>query len=188
MTEKKYSLMDRWRCLFRKEFYMILPNYIFFLIPIASIMAYLSHRYIDNWIGWKFPIPRPYNFIFFGVSLIVGFAGILWVYSYLILEGEGGPCPPFTSKTKRLVKTGAYSLCRHPSILFKLFGVIGLGCAFESISFLLIVIPTLLVFSLLANKKMQEDPLIEKFGDEYLEYKKKTPMLIPDFWKAFGWR
>lgn len=165
---------------------MILPNYFFFLIPLASGMAYMCHRWLDPLVGWKFPVPSPYNFIFFGLTLTAGFLGLLWVYSYLILEGEGGPCPPFTSKTRQLVKTGPYAYVRHPSILVKLMGVIGLGFAFESLSFIILVIPLLLTGSLLANWRMQEKPLIEKFGDEYLEYKKNTPMIVPNIFLMFS--
>jgi len=189
MTDKiQFTAKDRLMCLFRKEFYMIIPNYILFLIPIASLMAYLAHRYLDPLIGWKFPVPRPYNFILFGFCLVAGFIGLLWVYSYLILEGGGGPCPPFTSKTNCLVKTGPYKYVRHPSILVKLLGVIGLGCAFESLSFILIIVPVLLASSLYNNKKFQEGPMTEKFGQEYIDYINNTPMLIPDFWKMFGWK
>jgi protein-S-isoprenylcysteine O-methyltransferase Ste14 len=187
MTEKTtFTPADRLRCLFRKEFYMILPNYICFLIPMASLMAYLSHRFIDKWLGWTLPIPYPFNFIVFGFCLIFGFFGLLWTYSYLILEGGGGPCPPFTAKTKCMVKTGPYKYVRHPSILAKLLGVIGLGVAFQSVSFLIIVIPTLLSFSLYNNYIFQEKPMIKQFGEEFTEYKKNTPMLIPDFAKLLG--
>ena len=189
MTEKsKYTAKDRLMCLFRREFFMIIPNYVLFLIPVSSLMAYLAKRYIDTPLGWKFPIPQPYNYFIFAFMLVTGFIGLLWVYSYLILEGEGGPCPPFTSKTKCLVKTGPYALSRHPSILVKLYGVVGLGIAFQSLSFIIIVIPILLTGSLYNNTRFQEKPLIEKFGDEYLEYKKETPILFPDLWKLFGWK
>lgn len=179
-NKPSFTPMDRFKCLFRKEFYMILPNYIFFLIPLASGMAYLSRRYIDSYMGWNFLLNSPYNFVVFFICLVFGFIGLLWTYSYLILEGEGGPCPPFTSKTTSLVKTGPYALVRHPSILAKLTGVIGLGFAFQSLSFIIIIIPLLLSGSLLANKLFQEKPLVEKFGDEYLEYKRNTPMIFPN--------
>lgn len=184
--KREFAPIDRLRCLFRREFYMIIPNYVFFLIPLASLMAFLAKKYIDTPLGWGFPIPQPYNFIIFAFTLVTGFLSLLWVYSYLILEGEGGPCPPFTSKTTCLVKTGPYALCRHPSIVVKLYGVIGLGIAFESLSFILIVVPLLLAGSLFNNTRFQEKPLIEKFGDEYLEYKKNTPMLFPGISKLFG--
>ncbi len=187
-----YTPMDRLKCLFRKEFYMIIPNYVFFLIPLASLMAFLSYRYLDPFIAsyikiWKygknFPIPSPYNYWVSGIIIFLSGLGLLWVYSYLILEGEGGPCPPFTSKTKRLVTCGPYKYVRHPSILAKLFGVIGLGIAFRSLSFILIVVPLLLAGSLYNNRRFQEIPLEEKFGKEYIEYRQNTPALIPNPFK-----
>lgn len=185
---REFTPKERLMCLFRKEFYMILPTYFLFLIPVSCLLAYLSRTYLDKWIGWKFPVPSPHNFIIFGLFIVIGFIGLLWTYSYLILDGQGGPCPPFTSKTKCLVKTGPYAYVRHPSILAKLIGVIGLGFAFQSLSFLLIVIPILLAGSLYNNKIFQEKPLEKQFGEEYLEYKRNTPMLIPNFRKLIGGR
>lgn len=192
--ERNFTAADRLRCLFRKEFYMIIPNYVLFLIPISALTAWGCKIYVDPWIYsrfplWiapdKFPIRFPYNLIIFGIILIVSGVSLLWVYSYLILEGEGGPCPPFTSKTRRLVVTGPYHYVRHPSILVKLFGVIGLGIAFRSLSFLIIVIPILLAGSLYNNWRFQEIPLREKFGKKYVDYRNSTPALFPDLGKLF---
>jgi protein-S-isoprenylcysteine O-methyltransferase Ste14 len=187
----EFKAIDRFKCLFRKEFYSIIPNYLFLLIPAACSMAYLCKTFLDPFISgflpfWRFPIPTPYNLVIFALILAASGLGLLLTYSYLILEGEGGPCPPFTSKTKRLVKNGPYRVVRHPSIYFKLAGVIGLGMAFESLSFIFIVVPVLLAVSLFMNFEYQEKPLKEKFGMEYEEYKKSTPALIPDFRKLLG--
>lgn len=188
MEEKNFSAGDRLACLFRKEFYSIIPVYLFILIPFASILAYVFGRFVDPWVQsrlpwWSAHIPSPWNIIFLGAVLAGCGLWLLWIYSYLILEGEGGPCPPFTDKTKRLVTSGPYKYVRHPSILPKFFGVIGLGLAFGSLSFLIVGIPVLLFISLHLNYRMQEDPLIAKFGDEYLAYKERTPALFPRFWK-----
>lgn len=183
-----FSLRDRFMCLFRKEFYSIIPFYLTVLIPSASVMAYLCRTYLDPFISarigwWRFPQIYPANLYIFAIILILAGCGLLWTYSYLILEGHGGPCPPFTSKTDRLVNSGPYAHVRHPSILFKLLGVTGLGVAFESLSFILLIVPLLLCISLYLNLRCQEEPLDERLKGEYREYRENTPALIPSFFR-----
>lgn len=104
---------------------------------------------------------------------------LFWSYTFLILEGEGGPVPPFSAKTRRLVRTGPYRVVRHPSILAKLLGVTGLGLVFNSWSFLAGILPVLLAWSLAWNGSRQDGDLIRVFGQEYLDYRQQTPMLFP---------
>ncbi|NJN24517.1 MAG: isoprenylcysteine carboxylmethyltransferase family protein [Cyclobacteriaceae bacterium] len=42
---------------------------------------------------------------------------------------------------------------------------------------------TLVILYFLVGIYLEERKLIEAFGEKYIEYKKKTPMLIPRFWK-----
>jgi protein-S-isoprenylcysteine O-methyltransferase Ste14 len=179
-----FSPAHRLGCLFRKEFYSIIPFYLLCLIPLASLLAYACRTLLDPLIQrhlpeWRFPIAPPWSWALFLVILTASGTWLLWIYSYLILEGEGGPCPPFTEKTRRLVTCGPYRHVRHPSILAKLLGVTGLGVAFGSLSFILIAVPLLLAASIILNRRFQEPPLVEKFGEEYLEYMRRTPAIIP---------
>lgn len=176
-----FSMQDRLRCFFRFEQMVVYPIYCGCLIPFASYLAYLAKNHLDPWLGLEnfSLIPTPWNWLAFAICLLVGGLILVYSYSYLILEGEGGPVPPWSSQTRRLVVTGPYTYIRHPSIWAKLIGVCGLGLAFNSISFLVIVIPLLMVWSVLWNRHRQDEGLILAFGDEYLAYKEKTPMLIP---------
>ncbi len=181
---EEFSFSQRLGCLFHRNFYPIIPFYLFVLIPSASLMAFLFARHVDPWIQahlgwWVFPVNPRLRYFLFGTALILSGLGLLWVYSYLILEGRGGPCPPFTEEPRRLVICGPYAMVRHPSIVFKLTGVLGLGVAFGSLSFILIGVPLLLGVSLYLNRRGQEDPLEAEFGEAYREYRNRTPALIP---------
>lgn len=177
-----FNMRDRLRCFFRFEQMVVYPIYCGCLIPFASYLAYLAKTHLDPWLGLEnfSLISSPWNWLAFAICLLVGGLILVYSYSYLILEGEGGPVPPWSSQTRRLVVIGPYTYIRHPSIWAKLIGVCGLGLAFNSVSFLAIVIPLLMVWSVLWNRHRQDEGLILAFGDEYLAYKAKTPMLIPN--------
>ncbi|MGM9992651.1 MAG: methyltransferase family protein [Candidatus Bruticola sp.] len=177
-----FTFQDRLRCFFRFEQMVVYPIYCGCLIPFASYLAYLAKTRIDPWLGLDKVsiINAPWNWLAFAICLLVGGLILVYSYSYLILEGEGGPVPPWSSQTRRLVTTGPYTYIRHPSIWAKLIGVCGLGLAFNSPSFLAIVIPLLMVWSVFWNRNRQDEGLILAFGDEYLRYKEQTPMLIPN--------
>lgn len=177
-----FTMRDRLRCFFRFEQMVVYPIYCGCLIPFASYLAYLAKTNLDPWLGLEnfSIIGAPWNWLAFILCLLIGGLILVYSYSYLILEGEGGPVPPWSSQTRRLVVTGPYTYIRHPSIWAKLIGVCGLGLAFNSVSFLAIVIPLLMVWSVLWNRHRQDEGLILAFGDKYLAYKDRTPMLIPN--------
>ena len=160
----------------------MLPVYLLGLIPPCIAAAFFC-RWLDGKFGFSPLPPAPYNLIAAAILFLLGGWLLFWSYSYLILEGEGGPIPPFSPTTKHLVTCGPYAVVRHPSIIAKLLGVTGLGLLFQSPSFLFILIPILLACSIWLNIIVQERIAIERLGAPYLEYKKRVPMLIP---RLFG--
>lgn len=177
-----FTLQDRLRCMFRFELMVVAPIYSLGLIPFASYLAYLGTR-LDAKLNLPLIFPSPWNFLAMAVMLLLGGLLLVTSYSYLILEGEGGPVPPYSAKTRRLVTTGPYTYIRHPSIIAKLIGVIGLAFAFNSWCFLCLIIPLLMVWSYFWNSRRQDGDLVKVFGEEYLRYRRDVPMLIPRFWK-----
>ena len=87
VTRDEFNLADRLGCLFRREFYHIIPFYVLVLIPSASALAYLFARFVDPWIQsavrwWVFPVAVPMRYYLFGLILAASGLGVLWVYSY----------------------------------------------------------------------------------------------------------
>lgn len=173
-----FSAADRWRCLLRLEMLVLLPIYLLGLIPGATLLALLARR-IDDLAGLPPILPFPWNLVVFGVCLLVGGSIVAWSYTYLILEGEGGPVPPFSMHTRHLVTEGPYRLVRHPSIIGKLIGVIGLAVAVGSWVFLLVGIPLLVGWSLYWNRRGQDEYLLRTYGEEYRRYRDSTPLVVP---------
>jgi len=78
---------------------------------------------------------------------------------------------------EKLIKHGIYKHVRHPIYLAMLLYTSGVPLVFSSIYGFM---PTLgFIPFILYRIKIEEKMLIEKFGDEYREYMKKTKKVIP---------
>ncbi len=77
-----------------------------------------------------------------------------------------------SAKANNLVKSGIYKKIRHPVYLFGFTFVMGFFI-FTQVFYGLIFLFVLAVLQIKRIKK-EEAVLIEKFGDEYVEYKKET--------------
>ncbi len=80
-------------------------------------------------------------------------------------------------KESELIKTGIYSVIRHPVYLS--WVLIFMGCSFSFDSFLAILFTPILTVLLEIHCILEEKYiLIPNFGEEYLEYKKKIPFRL----------
>lgn len=86
---------------------------------------------------------------------------------------------------EKLVTGGIYGICRNPMYLGNLFILSGFGIYANSALFTFIILP-LYIFIYLAIIKAEEQFLTEKFGDEFIRYKKKVHPLIPSLRKFRG--
>jgi len=78
----------------------------------------------------------------------------------------------------RLVKEGIYRRLRHPAYAGSLLSFLGLGLTFANyISILMIFTPICIVF--LYRIHVEEQALIDNFGEEYLTYRDSSKRLIP---------
>ncbi|WP_106917818.1 methyltransferase family protein [Chryseobacterium aurantiacum] len=78
----------------------------------------------------------------------------------------------------KIKKGGFYKYLRHPSYAFSLLTSLGLGLYLNNwLSMLLAFVPPFLAFAY--RIKIEEQALIEQFGEEYIAYRKKTKKLIP---------
>jgi protein-S-isoprenylcysteine O-methyltransferase Ste14 len=78
----------------------------------------------------------------------------------------------------KIKKTGVYSIIRHPSYLGSILSFIGFGISLNNwIS--LLIISIMVTIAMLNRIKVEERILTEQFGNEYLDYMKKTYCLFP---------
>ena len=124
-----------------------------------------------GFVGWGFMIALDpievdlSDSIAIPLGIIIGLAGIaLSVSSAVAKKGF--------ERLDHLVTEGIYSRMRHPMYLGVILIHIGLPLAFKSLLTLIstvVWIPFLLMW-----KYMEDKDLAERFGNEYIEYKKRT--------------
>ena len=78
-----------------------------------------------------------------------------------------------TKTTSKIITSGLYRYSRNPVYLISCAGPIGLGFLFLTYWAMFAFIPALIVVYFTAVKK-EEQYLGKKFGQEYLDYKKKV--------------
>ncbi|MFP3832564.1 methyltransferase family protein [Chryseobacterium sp. SIMBA_028] len=78
----------------------------------------------------------------------------------------------------KIKKVGFYKYLRHPSYAFSLLTSLGLGLYLNNwLSLLFAFVPPFLAFAY--RIKIEEQALLEQFGEEYIAYRKTTKKLIP---------
>lgn len=100
--------------------------------------------------------------------------GRIWVSAYV--SGR---------KNKELVVEGPYSIVRNPLYLFSMLGFIGAGLAFEQLTFAALFV-LLFMATHLPTIFMEEQFLHEKFGQQFDDYVRTVPRLLPRSWRFRG--
>jgi protein-S-isoprenylcysteine O-methyltransferase Ste14 len=78
----------------------------------------------------------------------------------------------------QLIDRGIYSIVRHPAYSGSILSFIGLGLAFANwLSIAIIAIATIGAFSY--RIAVEERALIERFGDRYRDYARRTKRIVP---------
>jgi protein-S-isoprenylcysteine O-methyltransferase Ste14 len=113
--------------------------------------------------------------------LIVGLFFLIWTTIYQWKIGEGIPTP--NAPTQHLVIIGPYELCRNPIEFGAIFYYFGVGTITGGITVGITCFLLVFVIGSTYHKFIEESELEIRFGDEYKQYKKCTPFLMPRFRK-----
>lgn len=82
-----------------------------------------------------------------------------------------------TLRDHRLIKYGIYKYVRHPISLAAIIYDLGIPLVFSSLYGFIMMLA--LIPLILYRTKIEESMLIERFGEEYIEYMKRTKKFIP---------
>ncbi|MBN2054499.1 isoprenylcysteine carboxylmethyltransferase family protein [bacterium] len=184
--EKEPGLLQILAAIRHRELYLNVPIHLFILIPAATFLAFMGRR-LDRILHWRPYLSPPVSVVLACIMFATGIFIVWYSYGYLYIKGKGSPGSHVDGGTRQMVTTGIFSVIRHPSVVGKLIGVLGLGVLFASPSFTVFIIPVLLLYSILTNRFLQEKYCEDKFGDEYREYRCRTPMLIPRAGALMAW-
>lgn len=142
---------------------------ILWLSPLVYLInpAWMAWSKIDllEWVRW------------FGVVLgLLCVAGIYWLFSSI---GSGITPVSATRKEHKLSTHGIYRWVRHPLYSIGSTFIISFGLISDLWSIILFGVLAFIAMAIRTPK--EEANLIEKFGDEYREYIKKTGRFFPKF-------
>jgi|SRR5690349_6439610 len=147
------------------------------MIRVGGLVLWLTPLvYLINpaWMAWsKIGLPEWLRWLgaILGVLCVLG---IYWLFSSI---GSGITPTSATRKQHQLVTSGPYRWVRHPlytigASLFIAFGMI-------ADNWLIAVLGMLAFIGMAIRTPKEEANLIEKFGDEYREYMKRTGRFFP---------
>jgi len=113
---------------------------------------------------------------------MTGLIFAIWSNISLFNIGKGGPADGFniaiSPRTKKLVTEGPYKYSRNPMVFGAFCIYLSIGLFMLSVTCLMILIVFLFpgVYYL---RNTEEKRLLKDFGSEYIEYRKKVPMIFP---------
>jgi protein-S-isoprenylcysteine O-methyltransferase Ste14 len=148
-------------------FWIIIP--LFIVVGAAFMDPWLSSpRFFYGWI----------NTIVALALMVASWFFANWTVKVQFSFGKGTPIPLMS--TQKLVVKRPYTYCRNPMTLGTTVFYLGIAIWTGSPSALglSLIYP---VIVLIYIKLIEEKELEQRFGVEYLEYKRRTPFLLPRF-------
>ncbi len=149
------------------------------VIKVGGLILWLSPLvYLINprWMAWsKIGLPDSVRWLGVGVGIVcIGL--IYWLFSSI---GSGITPTSGTRKQHTLVTSGPYRWVRHPlytvgSSMFISFGMM-------ADNWFIAALGVLAFIAMAIRTPKEEANLVEKFGDEYREYMKRTGRFLPKF-------
>ena len=95
---------------------------------------------------------------------------------FYLIKTQGDPSGDFEDTTT-LITSGLYRFIRHP--LYASLILFGLGAFLKAPSLIGIVLLFLTLLGSLLTARIEEKHNLERFGEEYLDYMKRTKRFIP---------
>lgn len=136
-----------------------------------SIFAYLIQ---PAWVAWaKVDLPEWARWLGLGMGAAAD-ALAYWVFRSL---GNNVSPTVVTRKTHTLVTSGPYRWVRHPLYMMGLIAYLGFALLSENAFIAALSIVTFLLLNLRLPK--EEARLVERFGDAYRDYMRRTGRFLP---------
>ena len=131
---------------------------------------------LDGVLALRWPVPTTVSWLVATPLMLVGIAVTGWsVFHFLRVKGTPVPFnPPPT-----VVDSGPYRYARNPMLTGVFLMLFGIGFAIQSPSLVLIFTPLYVLVNFWELKEIEEPELTKRLGEDYVAYRKRTPMFIP---------
>jgi protein-S-isoprenylcysteine O-methyltransferase Ste14 len=139
----------------------------FFAFESILILGLLN---VHDWFHDPFGLQQIISWILLAGSVFYA------VYGFYHLYSRGEPVGDFENTTK-IVSTGLYRFIRHPLYASLLF--LGTGAFLKSVTWESSLFAAVNALALFITANMEEREMVERFGEEYRDYMKRTKMFVP---------
>ena len=143
---------------------------------IATSLFIIIPLFLEKLLGIPKLWEAPLNYILCMPFISVGLALMAWSILYDI-EANGTPIP--INPPSKLITTGPFAYSRNPMHGGLFLLLFGFGIYYSSLLAVLIFIPLYIFIDIIFIKKIEEPELQKRLGNDYIEYKQRTPMLLP---------
>ena len=163
-----------------RNFFTPIGSFIYgLLIFVFVVIAF----YVDRTIGLTRIFPNPLNIVlsipfFLLATFLIGWS----VQNFLSVKGTPVPFNP----PPQLVTTGPYHYTRNPMLTGIFSLLFGFGVFFGSVSLLFVFTPLFIYINYWELKSIEEPELEKRLGEDYIKYRKRTPMFFPNLGGIFG--
>jgi protein-S-isoprenylcysteine O-methyltransferase Ste14 len=161
-----------------------------FYTPVAGLLFlcflalfYVAAIYTDKWLNLPSISYLPWTLIPALILLVPGVILVLWTWIQFI-RARGTPVP--LNPPQELITSGLYAYSRNPMLLGIFLIFFGSAVWMGSLSLFVFYSPLIVLIFYFQITKIEEKEMELKFGQSYLEYKKKVPLFFPFFKKAGG--
>jgi protein-S-isoprenylcysteine O-methyltransferase Ste14 len=155
-------------------------NFIFLFAPIGVAFGITVFIYLSIFISKAIGVPKVFDVIpsvpgylytIIGTTLLILFLPI-FILGIIYLNRRGA-----VGQSETLRVNGIYKYTRNPMYIGISMTIIGIGLLLRNTG---VIIGGIVWFCITYIQCKREEPeLTNRFGNEYLEYKKRTPMFIP---------
>jgi protein-S-isoprenylcysteine O-methyltransferase Ste14 len=162
-----------------RNFFTPLGALLFALLVFLFVIIALN---VDRLLGITDIFSRLLSIILGSLFFLIAFILIGWSV-LMFLRAKGTPVP--LNPPPQLVTTGPYAYVRNPMLTGVFALLFGIGVLLGSVSLLAIFTPLFIFINVWELKAIEEPELLKRLGQDYVEYRKSTPMFFPGFGKIF---
>mgnify|MGYP006303966693 FL=1 len=142
---------------------------------IAPVFFYIVGEWLKQYI--YIPLPPVIKYVAGIFGIVAGIFFLVWAMVVQWKIGNGTPNP--YAPTQRLIVQGPFKLCRNPIELGAILYYFGTGILFLFLLTGLLGFTLAFIIGSLYHKIVEEKELEERFGEEYRQYRRETPFIIP---------